>query len=95
MTVHMSKSIVCGRVQDVHCNKFIQHIARGQVVKIRSLADDGRHGLVEGHDGLQKLTLDLGVIHIFAAMISEGNDKSSYPPIELTRFLIFYHNKLI
>jgi hypothetical protein len=40
-------------------------------VEVRSLMDDGRHGLVERHHGLEKHVLDPRIIRILAPMISE------------------------
>ena len=40
-------------------------------MEVRPLTDDGGHGLMIGHHGLEKLALDPLFIRILAPMISE------------------------
>ena len=53
------------------------------------------HGLVEWHDGLEKLALDPIVIRILAPMILESDRKSCQSPVDITRVLIFIHHEFI
>ena len=57
--------------------------------------NDGGHGLVVGHHGLEELAFDPIFIRVLAPMISERDRKFGYSPKELTRFFIFLHSKLI
>ena len=59
------------------------------------LTNDGIHGFVEWHDGLEKLALDPSVIRILTPMVLESNSKCSHPSIEITRVVVFLHLKLI
>ena len=64
-------------------------------MEVRSLTNDGGHGLVVGHHGLEELALDPIVIRVLAPMISECNREFGHSSKELTRFFIFFHCKLI
>ena len=64
-------------------------------MEVRSLTNDGGHGLVVGHHGLEELALDPVVIRVLAPMISECDRKFGHSSKELTRFFILFHCKLI
>ena len=64
-------------------------------MEVRPLTNDGGHGFVVGHHYLEEFALDPIVICVLASMISEQDREFGYPPIELTRFFILFHCKLI